>query len=306
MTITLTGTNSFLIRQKVRDLQANYINKYGQMAVEQIDGEEADFGRLNEAVTNLPFLAESKLVILRHPSKNKQFNENIEQIISSIPESIEVVLLEPKLDKRQTYFKTLKAKTDYKELNELDQRRLAGWLVDAAKSNGGNLSQADANFLIDRVGASQQLLASELDKLISYDKHITKDNIELLTDKTPQSSVFDLLDAAFNGNKQKTLHLYEEQRQQMVEPLEIMAMLAWQLRVLAVIKTAGNKTPQQIASEAKLNPFVVRKSSAIAAKLSASELKTLLKQAVELDVRLKSENIDTDEAMKHFLLSLGR
>lgn len=305
MIITLTGSNSFLIAQETKKLRESFVKKYGVLAVEQIDGEEAEYARLNEAVTNLPFLIEEKLVILRHPSKNKQFAENIEQIISSIPDSITALILEPKIDKRTAYFKTLKTKTEYKELVEMDNSGLAGWLAREAKDNGGNMSISDANFLVDRLGPNQQLLANELDKLLSYNKNITRENIELLTEATPQTSIFDLLDSAFSGNKQKTQKIYEEQRQQMVEPLEIMAMLAWQLKILAIIKTAGDKSPLQIASEAKLNPFVVRKSSGIAAKLTPVELKNLIDQALELDVRLKTESVDADEAMRHFLLSLS-
>jgi DNA polymerase-3 subunit delta len=164
---------------------------------------------------------------------------------------------------------------------------------------------SDANLLVDRIGINQQLLANELEKLLLYNPKINKESILLLTDKTPQSSIFDLLDAALNGKTELALELYIEQRQQKVEPAQIMALLAWQLHVLALIKTAGNRDTNDIASEAKINPYVVRKSTAIADKLSYDDLKKLISYVRELDHRLKSESIDPDEALTNLFIQMS-
>ncbi len=304
MITTLTGNNHFQIIQKLNELSAKFIKQYGELAVEKLDGEEAELEPINEALQNLPFLIEKKLVILRDPSKNKKFSENIEQIISSIPTSTEAIIVESKIDKRQNYFKTLKAKTDFNELNELDSIALARWMVDRAKENGGKIVYDDAKYLIERAGTNQELLFNELNKLLIYDTVVTKNTIDLLTEPSPHSSVFDLLDAAFSANAKRVLALYADQRRQRVEPLAIMAMITWQLHILATIKAAGKQSVDEIAREAKLNPFIVRKSYQAAHSLSLAELKKLISRALKLDISLKSENIDGDEAMQHFLLSL--
>jgi DNA polymerase-3 subunit delta len=215
------------------------------------------------------------------------------------------VIVEPKIDKRLSYFKLLKKIGDFKEFNELDGNGLTHWLVDQAKSRGGVMTISDANLLVDRIGINQQLLANELEKLLLYNPKINKESILLLTDKTPQSSIFDLLDAALNSKTELALELYIEQRQQKVEPAQIMALLAWQLHVLALIKTAGNRDTNDIASEAKINPYVVRKSTAIADKLSYDDLKKLISYVRELDHRLKSESIDPDEALTNLFIQMS-
>jgi DNA polymerase III delta subunit len=305
MITTLTGNNHFLISRELEQATAKFAKQYSLLAVEKLDGEEAEFEHISEAINNLPFLVEKKLVILHDPSKNKRFNESIEQIISSIPDSIDVVIVESKLDKRQTYFRVLKSKTNFREFNELDHNELARWLTKSAKEFDGELSISDSIFLINRVGNNQQLLSNELIKLLNYSKNINRQAIELLTEPSPQSTVFDLLDAAFEGQSRKVLKLYEEQRQQKVEPQAIMAMISWQLHIFAIIKAAGQRSDADVAKEAKLNPFVVRKSHTAAANLTASELRGIIDKTLELDVRLKSESINADEALKHFLLSLA-
>ncbi len=59
---------------------------------------------------SLPFLASKKLVVLRAPSANKQFVEQVETILASVSDTTDVIIIEPKLDKRSAYYKFLKSR----------------------------------------------------------------------------------------------------------------------------------------------------------------------------------------------------
>jgi len=275
------------------------------MALERLDGEEAEFVRIQEALTSLPFLSNKKMVVLRAPNANKKFMEEAEKLLGEVPETTDVVIVEPKLDKRLSYYKYLKKATDFREFPELDADGLSKWVVDTAKKQQGSISPPDARYLVERVGVNQQILSNELEKLLLHDPRITRQSIDTLTEATPQSTIFQLLEAAFAGNTKRMLQLYREQRVLKVEPPQIIAMLAWQLHVLAIIKTAGDRNPSDIAKEAKLSPFVVQKSANIARKLSLTELKKLIADLLKIDMRSKRESIDPDEALQHYLLNLA-
>lgn len=305
MITTLTGTNSFMLQAELRNIVGDFIKEHSDMGLERLDGEEVEYDRIRESLESLPFLASKKLVVLRSGSANKQFVEHAERLLKNLPESTDVILIESKLDKRTAYYKLLKKISEFKEFNEMDGRHLASWLVSQAKEQGGELTLTNANILVDRVGVNQQLLSNELAKLVLYNPKISKESIELLTDRTPQSTIFDLLEAALNGRTKQALELYSEQRQLKVEPVQIIALLAWQLHVLALIKTADGRDANQIASEAKLNPYVVRKSMAIAQRLTFAELKQLITDVRILDMRLKSESIDPDDAVSLLVIQIG-
>jgi DNA polymerase III delta subunit len=305
MIVTLTGENSFALRRELRKLVDAHVAEHGDLSLERIDGEAADLARIQEALTSLPFLASQKMVVLRTPGANKQVIEQFEQLFSGIAETTDVIIIEPKLDKRLSYYKFLKKQTDFREFPELDQHGLARWLADAAKDRGGSISPGDARYLVERVGASQQLLNSELEKLLLYNPSISRQTIDLLTDATPQGTIFQLLEAAFAGNARRALRLYSEQRALNVEPPQIIAMLAWQLHVLAIVKTAGDRTSGAIASEAKINPFVVQKSQSIARNLSLARLKKLVADLLKIDTQSKRTSIDSDEALQNYLLALA-
>lgn len=306
MITTLTGSNTFGLQAALWQLVGDFLTEYTDMGLERLDGEEASFDRIRESLESLPFLASKKLVVLKSPSANKEFAEKAPDLLKQLGETTDVIIIEPKLDKRLSYYKFLKKHSEYREFNELDEAGLAKWLASTAKEQGGTISSADARYLVERVGATQQLLASELAKLLSYNPTITRQTIDLLTEPTPASTIFELLDAALSGKTKRALTLYTEQRAMKVEPQQILAMLAWQLHVLAVVKAAPNHDPGTIASEARLNPFVVRKSLAIADRLASTELKDLIHRTLELDIRLKSQVIDADEALQNLLMGVTK
>ncbi len=291
---------------ELRRVVAGFEKEHGDMAVERLDGEEASYERMCEAVQSLPFLVSRKLVVLRAPGVNKDFTEKFEGFVAAVSDTNDLIIVEPKLDKRLAYYKQLKKLTEFKEFVVLDAPGLARFAMEYTKEQGGTLSSSDARVLVERVGTNQSALQNELDKLMAYSAAISRESIELLTEKTPQSSIFDLVEAAFRGDKRRTTMLYAEQRALKVEPQQVIAMLAWQLHVLAVVKTAGKRSPDEIAREAKLNPFVVRKSQNLTAGISLQRLKELITSLREFDVRTKTEGVVPDEVVQFYLLSLAK
>lgn len=304
MVITLTGSNYYLLKKRLDKLTGDFVKEHGEFALERIDGEEAESRAVLEAVQSLPFLSPRKMVIVRSGASSKDLSGQIEQIIDSAGDSTDVVFYEPSIDKRSNYFKVLKARTQFEEFKDLDPLGLANWLASEAKKKGGKLTPSDARYMVERVGLNQHLLASELEKLLIYDDFVSRDNIDLLTVKTPQSKIFDLLDCAFGGDKKRALELYDQQRAQKVEPQAIMAMIAWQLKLLALAKLGADKSAQQIAGDAGLSPWPVGKAQNLARKIDDNKLRQMVNEALEIDEKSKSIGIDMDEALKTYIVTL--
>ncbi len=304
MVLVLTGSNGFTLKAELHKIITKFVADYGDFGLERSEGSEIEIGRLLENVASLPFLAQRRMIILSDPSANKSINEHIDTLLAAVADTTDLIIVEAKFDKRLTLYKTLKKRAILKEFAELDERALPKWLVDEAKVRGGGLTLSDASYLIQRVGANQMALHNELDKLLIYQPVITLATIDLLTEPAPQSTVFDLLEAAFSGKTKKALEIYKEQRQQQVEPQAIMGMLAWQMHILAVVKANEKLGPDGIASAAKLNPYVVRKTMYLTSSQSLRDIKNLVKKVLDLDIRLKSEAIDADDAIQHLLLTI--
>lgn len=293
--IVLTGENSFALRAALEKLRTEFVQKHGDFALEQLDGTEATIERLREAMTSLPFLATHKMVVLEQPGANIQFTEAVATIAEMIPETTTVILVEPKLNKGTKYYKWLKSHTDFREHSVLDERGLAAWATEYATQQGSTLGRTEATYLVQRIGLNQIRLSHEIEKLSLGTRKITKDHINELTEPTPQTKIFDLLDAAFSGNAGRALAIYDEQRALKVEPLEIMSMIGWQLRQIALAKTAKGRTV----------PFSVKKAQPIARALTMAQLRELVAELSRLDVKSKQQTLDLNTALRAYILTVS-
>lgn len=301
MIYTYTGENNYLKRRALTEKIKTFVETYGDFALERLQGDEATLDQMQAAITSMPFLAERKLVVIHKASANKDFIDVVATIVSRVPEITDVIFDEPKLDKRTGYYKWLKSKTEYQEFSILDDQRLVGWMIEYAKQKGSALARGDAMYVLQRVGNNQQRLANELDKLTLLEGPITRASIDELTEPTPQSKIFDLLDAAFSGDTPRAMALYEDQRAQKVQPQAMLAMLGWQLRQVALAKTAGN---HDLVGEAKMSPYGAEKAKRIASRMTLAHLKRLMSDLTILDVRSKRSAIDLDQALREYILRI--
>lgn len=302
----VVGTNSLLVRQAVGKALKTFAAAYGDTAIEQYDADQLDPAQLPGVLQAMPFLSEKRMVVLRDISNNKALAEKAQDVLADTPDTTDVLIVESTPDKRTAFYKFLLKQDNVQQCDDLDVNGLNKWLVQTAVERGGTLSSADARYLIERVSSNQQQLSHELDKLIAYESKITKETIDTLTERSPQSTVFELLDAAFSGNTKRAIGLYEEQRMQRVEPQAIVGMIAWQLHILALVKAAGDRSADTIAREAKLSPFVVRKALGLVRNVTLGRIREWVDATLKLDVDLKSKPLNADDAVQHLLLTFAQ
>ncbi|HEY4963430.1 MAG TPA: DNA polymerase III subunit delta [Candidatus Saccharimonadales bacterium] len=304
MVITITGDNSYLMRSAINDLLDEHSASNGVLGTEIIYSADQNYEQLKQTLSSSSLFSQSRLVVLNEPSKTKEFSDKIEEIISSMLDSTTLVILEPSLDKRLSYYKFLVKSTDFRQFNKLSPQSLVDFIVGYAKNLGATINRSSAVHLIDRVGDDQMGLASEVDKLSLYSSEITAQTIDLLCEQSPTSTIFQLLDAAFSNQPKRALELYNDQRAQKVEPDQILAMLSWQLQTLAQVISGNNMTADQIARGTKISPYAVQKAKSVATKISFSKLKQLVYDLSRLDWRSKRNSLDLDEAIKNYIISI--
>lgn len=306
MATTLTGNNSFKLHAHLNQLIDEFVSEHGDLALEKLDASEVSYEQMLGAVESLPFMASKKMVMIDDLSLNKEAAEKLGTLVERAGESTDLIIVESKVDKRGTYYKQLKKLTEFNEFNEMDEAQLAGWIVAEAKRMDAVLSHSDANYLVRRVGANQLRLSHELEKLIQYNPAITKQSIDLLTDENPSSTIFNLIDSVFSGNLKQALHIYDEQRQQKVEPQAIHGLLVWQMHAVAIAVSAPvSASSSDIAKESGMSPYVMQKSQRIARAMGRGKVIEFMKLLRDIDYRGKHEIFDYDDALRYAILSLA-
>lgn len=304
MIVLLTGENEFAVDQEKQKLISTYLKENDIFGLERLDAEELESSRLRDAVLQMPFLVSKKLVIINKPFASKSVIEQFPELIAQIPDEIDVVLFDPKADKRTKLYKHLSASKQVKEFTAIKGSSLDKWVTEYAGALGSSISMGNASYLVDRVGSKQMNLAREIEKL-SYASEITKQEIDQLTDQSLQSSVFDLLDKTFSGKKDQAINLYDLLLANKTDPIEVLALVAWQLHVFALVKYAGEGSSAEIASKTGLHPFVAGKAIYIARSLSTAQIKRSVESALDIDIKIKTSAIDSADAVRVLLLELS-
>jgi DNA polymerase-3 subunit delta len=303
MIVAFIGDNGYAREQAAKEFVGSFTNLHGAVAVDKLAGEDIDIAALTEAVSTVPFLSARRLVVVRDLGSNKILADKLDAVCKNVADTTDLIIIESHIDNRSKYLSNLKKLAEVREFIHLQGDELVNWVVEQAQKLKGQITRSLAMALIDRVGVNHQLLINELTKLILFQPQITLDTIKQLTVRSPQSSVFAMLDAAFAGDTAKALKLYSEQRALGMEPIAILGMIVWQLHILNIVKAAGSIPPAQIASEAKLSPFVVRKNLGTARRISGQKLERLLDLTIETDKMLKQTSANDDDALQTLIMA---
>ena len=187
----------------------------------------------------------------------------------------------------------------------LSNSQLASYIVNYVKARQGKISNNDAYYLVKRVGDNQMLIKNEIDKLVLYSPEITSSTINLLTEEKLTTTVFNLLDNVLVGNHKKVIDIYNQQKKLRVDPMQIFAMLIWQLHILSIVKTGEGKPLSIIASDSSIKLFNLDNAKTITNKLSFDKLKNIIDKCFYLDIKIKTKRINIDDAILYLLLSIN-
>ncbi len=303
MITTLTGKNNFELLRTKKKIVADFVLEHSDMALEQFDCSAVEPQVVYDALTNLPFLVSKKLVVLNEPSVNKALTEKLPDWVAHA-DSIDVLIVEPAVDKRTVFYKFLQNKTKVKEFTPLRPFEVEAWIKTYAKEKNIVLSQPAIKLLVDRVGIDQQQLAQEIDKLALYKPKIEAEDVDLLIEDLPQNTVFEMLDSLVAGNTKKTMDLYDKLLEKRVDANEIIGMLGWQLHTLSLIRAAGGRE-SEIASRTKLHPFVIQKNLGLASRLSMSQLRGCVDKVFQAELSIKRDGLNAENVVSVLLLTLS-
>lgn len=303
MITVLSGSNTHAVRAKLAELKQAFINQHGSAGVEVVAGAQLEPDSLGALIGGATLFATNRLVIIRDLAENKLAAEKLLTLYQKVPEETHLVLVEGVLDKRTVLYKTLKKETDFYEFAELDELTAIKWVGELVQKEGGKIGNSDARLLVRYVGTDQSRLTNEVAKLLAYDSTITQASIELLVEKNPEETIFQLLEYALGGKPAQALKVLENLEQAHEDPFQAASMLIWQTNILAVVASAGDTSDGEIAKSAKINPFVVKKTRGLSVRLSKEKLRQIINAVAQLDVQLKTTSADPWRSLETTILS---
>ena len=297
--VSILVGEAYQVSTQQQKLVADFLTTNDELAVERLDASTIELSDILTAVTSLPLLCSNKMVILGSLKDRKEIQDAVAEILSAVASEVHLLLIETDLVKGSAYQKTLAAQPGYSEYKPRQLAELKQWLIAHAEELGSKIEPPAVDFLIDQLGENNLILATELSKLSVYPE-IDQQLISQLVEPTPKSRIFDLLDAVTRGEQQRALSFYEDQRMQKVEPLQILAMIIWQVQLILLAKRS-KRNLAQVAVDAGVGLYPLRKASGIARTISSGQLQELLRSCITTERQIRFDFVNPDSSLKFLI-----
>lgn len=297
MNYVLCGSNDYLINQKLHSILDEQKKLHPQLDIEKIYCDESDLVTLKNICMSGNLFTTDRVIIIYSPLSLKGFNDEFEELIKISDDETTLIFIEKKLDKKSKFYSFAKKQDNFFELNKLSRPELISWIASYISKEGGLVDNSSAAYLVDRVGDDQYNLSNDASKLILFNKRVNKESIDLLTQASVSSTIFDLLNYAFNLDTVRALKIYLEQRYLKVEPDQILSMLSWQLSNLALVRYSEG--------DSGLSSFQVNKARRLLNKVGEDKIKSLISKLSNIDYKSKTSPISLDEALMNYLVTIS-
>lgn len=311
MILFLYGEDNYRLKHKLKDMKEKYISaSLGDTNLAILDGKTVKADDIIRQVLAYPFLANTRLVILENFLKEgkKEVQEKIVDFLSKVPETTVLVFAENVVpDKRISIFKKLIKLAKVQEFKPLADADILKWINEESGKCDAQITPDGADKLFNFVGQDLWQLSNEIAKLATYNKKITVETVELLVKPQTSSDIFGLIDAVASHNKKRALSELYRAIENGENELYILSMIVYQYRNMLVIKDLmdrGASSQYDLASKAKLHPFVVGKTMNLVRHCSLNELKNDYKTLLDFDVAVKTGKINPGVALDILIVKL--
>lgn len=298
MITLLVGENSFEVQRALEQIKA------AADTFEAYDGVDLSLDKLPDILIGATLFADKRTVVVKQLSENAALWTALADWLPRISDDINLVLVEPKPDKRTKTYKELQKTAqvqEYKPWTDRDQAQAVAWARAEGTSRGLDISAGAARTLVGRTGVDQWAIHHALEKLVALGD-ASERTIEEVIDAVPQENIFQLFETALRGDRTR-LNFMIRVLEQTQDPYQVFGLLAGQAFQLAALATATDG--QDVAKDFGVHPFVLSKLRPHAARLGARGVRHVVAEFALVDKQLKRSVADPWTLIEKALLKIA-
>lgn len=313
MIYLLYGDDSYRSWHKLQSIKQKYLtSSQGDTDLVVLEGSESTAEQLNRQIQTLPFLATTRLVIIKNLLKEgkKEVQEGIIDTLSNVPKSTVLFFYEAgQPDKRLKLFQTLNKPKQAQEFTALADQALVTELHRMADAQELSVPMPVLRLLAQHLGSDLWRAEQEIRKLALYaqatEQPITEEIVRQLVTSGQEVAIFSLTDAF--GNRQSKAALVQLALADSDGALGLLSIIAGQYRNLIMVSLGQKQqlNKQELATRLKLHPFVVEKTMQQARHYTYEELLKCYRYLLELDFAVKLSIIEPIAGLSVLAASLA-
>lgn len=323
MIFFIYGENTFLSRQKLKELKDKFIREVDPTGenFSVLDGSVIDLGRINEAMASQSLFVRKRMVVIENifANKNKTFIEELTKYLQEQKEANDNIIIfwdssSGEKQKTSKLFKFLSAQKFVQNFLPVSNTEATTWVRKEVERHGAQITLQVATHLSSLFASNLWQLSTEIEKLVNYKKSLNEKgeavielkDIELMSRGVVDENIFAMTDAISNKNKSLALELFEKEIEAGVAEHLLIHMIARQFKILMQVRQAldSGHSSRQIISDLKLHPFVVQKASAQVRNFSLDVLKDIYLKLVEMDYLFKTGQGDLLNMISLFMAKI--
>lgn len=308
MIIFLYGRDDFRAKRKLKEILERYqkIHK-SNLNLKILDLKEKSYEDFKKEAFTLPFFKEKKLLVLKNSSLNSDFQKKfLSEIEKFKGNDIFLVFIEEGEVKKNEFFESLKKNSKFEEFKPLNYAQLKFWVKKEFERLKREIDEKAIESLIERVGADLWEMENEIKKLVSYrkDGKIILEDVEKLVPKNEEAEVFRVIENFLKGEKKEGLRLLKKIFEKDQSQTAFFFFLKSQIKNLLILKDLSLRkiSLKELASKTKFNPYFIEKSLELIKRFSLFELKKLYFKVLELEVRMKTQNLSPEIFLSLFFI----
>lgn len=306
----LEGEDSFAILLKIKQLIGQH--NFEDASVSSYDLTETTLGVALEDLDTYGLFSEKKVIIIQNMESfnldeyTSDFEHFSEYLRHPVSERL-VIVTAKKLNNTKKVTKKLKNDLNYIAVS-INALEYAKQELREYKVESGAIKQLVTNCLED-IGKIHQ----ECEKLKMYcmdTKFISLENVNDLVFKKLGDSTditFEFVRVLASKDKKKSLKKYHELLEYQIEPLALIGLLASQFRIMYQVKVLQKEklSNEEIARRlSEKSSYRISKTKELTQYYSEGELLSLLRGLADIDLKIKTSDVDGKFLIELFILNM--
>ena len=321
------GKDDYLLRRALQSLR-DRLAAGDPAALESnttvLDGKALTPGELTAHATAAPFLAEHRLVLvdglLRHLSKDRkgggrktkakaasddpaeQWRAALVQLQASMPESTELVFIDPDADGRSDVFKAFAAVAQLQKFDAPQEKEVPAIVGEFVQLRGLDIERGALVTLGTTLPADRWVIDMEIEKLALYaqGETITNEMISDVVSAARDSKVWDFTDALIDGEEARALAACRRMLGEGNHPQVMLATMSTQIRRLIVTRELVDegRGPGDVMSALSISEFPAKKAIERARRYSWDDLRRMQRMLLDADLSVKRGEADDETALQ--------
>ena len=257
------------------------------------DKESVSVKEIMSIGDTLPFFAEKRLIVVENSGFFKSSNDELAIYIKNMPDYLIIIFVEEQIDKRNKLYKSVSETGYVSEMNAQPVSVLTKWIKGLFNAENKEITGEAVTCLLDRTGASMNLIKQEIEKLVTYVDNrpvIEKHDVEAVCSTQTVSRIFEMISAIGEKNQQKALNLYYDLLTLKEKPMSILFLIVRQFNGILQVSQglSQGKNNSVMAKEIGIQPFLVGKYASCARKFTPEILYSALKDCAQVEEDVKS------------------